>query len=94
MFKPVTGAELDAFDPETRELYRLRETDPQSILELLTIPRRARHHLPLFINRERNPQVVEYEKQHEQLWWKMLLGFSFFGKFLLLAIMHLCSLRR
>ena len=55
MFKPVTGAELDAFDPETRELYRLRETDPQSTLELLTIPRRARHHLPLFINRDRNP---------------------------------------
>jgi len=78
MFKPVTGAGLSAFDAETIALYRKRETDPQTTLDLLTIPRRARHHLPIFLDKESNKQVVEWERQHEQYWWKIILGFAYF----------------
>ena len=80
MFKPVTGDQLSAFDPETIELYKRRETDPQTTYELLTIPRRARHHLPIFIDKDKNKEVVEMERQHGQFWWKFLLGFGFFSK--------------
>ena len=55
MFKPVTGDQLANFDPETIELFRKRESDPATTHALMTIPRRARHHLPIFIDKEKNP---------------------------------------
>ena len=80
MFKPVTGDELAKFDPETIELYRRRETDPQTTFELLSIPRRARHHLPIFVDADKNPLVVQQEKEHSKFWWRFLLGFGLFCK--------------
>lgn len=80
MFKPVTGEELSRFDPETIELFRRRETDPQTTVELMGLPRRARHHMPIFVDKEKNKAVVEMENQHANFWWKFLLGFGAFGK--------------
>ena len=80
MFKPVTGNELNKFDPETSELFRRRESDAQTTLHLMNIPRRARNQLPLFIDKEKNKAVVELEKAHESYWWKFLVGFGFFCK--------------
>ena len=57
MYKPVTGDALNAFDPETIELFRKRETDPGLTAELMQLPRRARHHMPIFVDKEKNPQV-------------------------------------
>ena len=79
MFKPVVGDELLKFDPETIELFRRRDTDPQTTIELLSIPRRARHHLPMYVDKTKNKEVVAWEKEHEQFWWKLLLGFGYFA---------------
>ena len=80
MFKPVTGDALNAFDPETIELFRKRESDEQTTLALMQAPRRARHHMPIFIDKEKNPTVNTWETQHGQFWWKLLLGGVFFCK--------------
>ena len=82
MFKPVYGDELAKFDPETIELYRRRQTDPKTTYELLHIQRRSRHHLPIIVDKNANPKVVALEKEHSQFWWKFLLGFTFFCKYL------------
>ena len=82
MFKPVTGDALKDFDPETIELFRKRESDPNTTLALLEMPRRARHHLPIYVDKEKNPTVVEWENQHKGYWWKFLVGFGFFGMFI------------
>ena len=81
MFKPVTGDALNAFDPETIELFRKRETDPGLTAELMQLPRRARHHMPIYVDKEKNPQVQQWENYHNQFWWKLLLGCFFFSKF-------------
>lgn len=61
MFKPVTGDQLAQFDPETIELYRRRPTDAGATLQLMSIPRRARHHLPLYIDKD-NEHFKQLEK--------------------------------
>ena len=80
MFKPVTGDGLNAFDPETIELFRKRESDERLTADLMQLPRRARHHMPIYVDKEKNPQVVAWENLHNQFWWKLLLGFGFFSK--------------
>lgn len=50
MFKPVTGDQFDKFDPETIDLFRRRDTDPAIVAQLLHMPRRARKHLPIFVD--------------------------------------------
>ena len=57
MFKPVTGDALNNFDPETIELFRRRETDPVTTSQLMSLPRRARHHLPIYVDKEKNKEV-------------------------------------
>ncbi len=57
MFKPVTGDALNNFDPETIELFRRRETDPVTTAQLMALPRRARHHLPIYVDKEKNKEV-------------------------------------
>lgn len=52
MFKPVSGADLEAYDPETRELFRRRFHDPRLTVALMKIPRRARNHLPIYVDKE------------------------------------------
>ena len=54
MFKPVTGAELAAFDEETRELYAKRPQDKRISHMLTVIPRKQRNHLPVIIDAENN----------------------------------------
>ena len=81
MFKPVTGEQLANFDPETIELFRKRESDERTTLALMTLPRRARHHLPVYIDKEKNATIQQWEAQHNQYWWKILLGGAFFCKF-------------
>ncbi len=61
MFKPVQGDELSKFDPETIDLFRRRDSDPQTTIDLLQMPRRARHHLPIFVDKEKNKAVVAWE---------------------------------
>ena len=78
MFKPVTGDDLSKFDPETAELYRRRPADPETTFWLLNMTRRARNHLPLYVDKETNPKIVEMERQHEQFWWKLLASMAFF----------------
>ena len=78
MFKPVQGEALQNFDPETIELYRRRENDQAVTLELLQLPRRARHHLPLYVDKEKNKEVVQWEKEHSKFMWKVGLGGVFF----------------
>ena len=80
MFKPVTGDALSNFDPETIEFFRKRESDEQTTLALMQAPRRARHHLPIYIDKDKNPTVSMWESQHNQFWWKILLGGAFFCK--------------
>ena len=65
MFKPVQGDELSKFDPETIDLFRRRDSDPQTTIDLLQMPRRARHHLPIFVDKEKNKEVVAWEQAHE-----------------------------
>ncbi len=57
MFNPVTGDAVNAFDPETIELFRKREHNEQATLDLISLPRRARHHLPMYIDKEKNKTV-------------------------------------
>ena len=80
MFTPVQGDALNKFDPETIHLYRRRDSDPTATLELLQMPRRARHHLPIFLDKEKNPEVVKMEKEHGSVMWKLFLGAGFFSK--------------
>ena len=79
MFKPVSGEELSNYDPETRALFSRREANPQTTFELMNIPRRARNHLPIFLDKEKNPRFVALENEHNNFWWKFMLGFGFFG---------------
>ena len=78
MFKPVQGEALQNFDPETIELFRRREANPAETLELLQLPRRARHHLPIFVDKEKNKEVEQWEKEHGQFFWKVMFGAGFF----------------
>ena len=80
MFKPVSGDALNNFDPETIELFRKRDSDEQTTVALMQAPRRARHHLPIYIDKEKNPTISLWESQHSQIWWKLLLGCGFFCK--------------
>ncbi len=80
MFNPVEGDALNQFDPETIELYRRRDSNPTVTLELMQMPRRARHHLPIFLDKEKNPGVVQMEKEHGSFIWKLFLGAAFFSK--------------
>ena len=50
MFKPVSGSALDAFDEETRALYKIRPSDPRLTHALLSRPRTQRNHLPVVAN--------------------------------------------
>ena len=52
MFKPVSGDALNNFDPETIELYRRRQADPKETSLLMSLQRRARHHLPVYVDKE------------------------------------------
>ncbi len=79
MFKQVQGDELSSFDPETIALFRRRESNPQTTIELMQIPRRARQHLPIFVDKEKNKEVVAWEAGHSAFWWKLLLGFGAFA---------------
>jgi hypothetical protein len=47
MFRPVTGADLQKFDVETRNLYQRRQSDSRLTAALLTLPRISRNHLPV-----------------------------------------------
>ena len=85
MFKQVSGEELASFDPETRELFTRREANPQTTFELMQIPRRARNHLPIFLDKDRNPRFAALEKEHNNFWWKFMLSFGVFGKFASIA---------
>ena len=80
MFKTVAGDEYSKFDPETIDLFRRREASAQTTLELMQIPRRARHHLPIFVDKTKNPQIAAWEKDHNNFWWKFLLSFGAFSK--------------
>ena len=80
MFKPVTGDQLAQFDPETIDLFRRRETDPSIVAQLAVLPRRARHHLPVIVDKN-NKFMQEQEREHRNFWWQLSLGFAFFGKF-------------
>ena len=79
MFKAVSGEALSQFDPETIELYRRRDANPTVTLELMQLPRRARHHLPVYLDKEKNKEVVAWENQHNQFWWKIFVGAGVFS---------------
>ena len=49
-FKPVEGDELNNFDSETRDLYRLRTHDPRISYALAVAVRRNRHNLPVVVD--------------------------------------------
>lgn len=78
MFKPVAGDQLEQFDPETRELFSRRYHEPRVTFALMNFPRRARQHLPFYIDRS-NELVQEQERQYNQYWWKFLLAFGVFS---------------
>ena len=80
MFKPVTGDQLGNFDPETIDLYSKKSSDPFFSFQLSRMPRRARHHLPVIVDKE-NAYLSQYEAEHETFWWKYMLSFGFFGNF-------------
>ena len=50
MFKPVTGAALEAFDEETRSLYSKRKNDYRESAALALMKRPERNHLPVVIS--------------------------------------------
>ena len=93
MFKPVTGDALSQFDPETIDLYRRRDSDPVVTLELMQLPRRARHHLPVYLDKEKNKEVVEWENQHNQFWWKMFGGAALFSNTFAFHLIQQYSIR-
>ena len=47
MFTPVEGAALEAYDAETRDMFRKRESDPRFTQTLMMMTRRARNTLPV-----------------------------------------------
>ena len=50
-FRPVTGAELNSFDEETRQLYRKRDSDVRQTEALIKMNRNIeRNHLPVVSN--------------------------------------------
>ena len=50
-FRPVTGAELNNFDEETRQLYRKRDSDVRQTEALIKMNRNVeRNHLPVVSN--------------------------------------------
>ncbi len=51
MFKPVTGHQLDEFDPETRELFKRRYNEPSFTAMLMALPRKSRDHLPFYVDK-------------------------------------------
>ena len=61
MFKPVSGNELSQFDKQTRELFRMRESDPRLTEALLTLPRTTRNYVPVLAH-EGNAFVQEREQ--------------------------------
>ncbi len=82
MFTPVQGDALNQFDPETIELYRRRDSNPTVVAELMQMPRRARHHLPIFLDKEKNPEIAKMESEHNSFIWKLALGGLYFSKWL------------
>ena len=54
MFKAVTGADLQNYDSETRDLYAKRHNDPRLSYVLSVVPRRQRHNFPVYVADENN----------------------------------------
>ncbi|CDW88985.1 UNKNOWN [Stylonychia lemnae] len=78
MFKPVQGEELSQYDPETIELYRRRPADQTYTKLLLRMPRIARNHLPVYL--DKNSQLAkDIEQNNKTTPLKLLAGFVFFS---------------
>ena len=77
MFKPVSGVQLESFDPETRDMYRVRTHSDELTTTLMKLPRRTRNHLPSFISKE-NKTIAQWERDHSNVWWKLLGSFFLF----------------
>ena len=73
MFKPVSGAELTQFDQETRNLFRMRESDPRVTQALLTLPRTYRNYVPVLAH-EGNAFIAERENYQKWFPFKLFLG--------------------
>ena len=54
MFKPVSGAALNDFDEETKDLFMKRQSNPRMSYALSVIPRPNRLNLPVIIDTENN----------------------------------------
>ena len=61
MFKPVTGADLDKFDDETKALFSKKTHDPRLSMVLSVIPRPNRHNLPVVVDTENNQYMKDLE---------------------------------
>ena len=61
MFKPVSGADLDKFDQETRDLYSKQTNDPRLSMVLSVVPRPNRHNLPVIVDSENNQYMKDLE---------------------------------
>ena len=78
-FKPVTGADLENFDEETRALYAKRESDPRLSVVLATVARKQRNHLPIIVDSENNEYMKELEKHNRRTPWLIMGSFVVFS---------------
>ena len=78
-FKAVTGSGLDAFDEETRELYKKRTNDPRLSYMMSVAPRKQRNHLPVLVETENNELMQKLQKDNTNFPWRLMGMFIVFS---------------
>ena len=73
MFKAVTGTDLHQYDSETQDLYKKRENDPRLTYVLSTVPRRARHNMPVLTSDDNNEYLLKLQNQRDNFNWKLMV---------------------
>ena len=79
MFKPVTGAQLEEFDEETRELFQKRSSSVALTAQLATTKRLERNHLPVIVcDPSSNEHLVKIENENKGFLLKYFGMVTFF----------------